>query len=619
MHFSAWKKSVPLLLAVLLALAAVLPALTAAGASPQSGASSGTVKLANSSSHLNVRSGPGTQHSTLGSLRQGATVTITGEQNGWYSIAFNGRTGYVKASYITRNAQSADTSAAFAGRVKLASSSGLLNVRKGPGTGYATLGQLSHGAKVSVTAAQGGWYAIAYNGSTGYVSSAYIVKDGTATPTATNAPSQSGKSGHVTASSLNVRKGPGTGYARIGSLRQGESVTVTATQNGWHTIVFKGSTGYVSSEYIKLDGATAPAATNTPSQSGKSGRVTASSLNVRKGPGTGYARIGSLRQGESVTVTATQNGWHTIVFKGSTGYVSSEYIKLDGATAPTATNAPSQSGESGRVTASSLNVRKGPGTGYAKIGSLRQGDTVTYYELTQGFYRISYQGATAYVSAQYIKPVVQHSDLKGLVIGIDAGHQAKANYDKEPVAPGSSEKKAKVSSGTQGVSTRTPEHEVNLKVALLLQDYLEDAGATVIMSRTSADVNISNVQRAQKMNEAKCDLVLRIHCNGSTNASVTGAFMLVPSGKSTTAIAAESKAAAATILKSFLAQTGAKDLGITPRDDLSGFNWSTVPVCLIEMGHQTNVQEDKKLASSDYQQKCARGLYEGIRNWYLNG
>ena len=209
--------------------------------------------------------------------------------------------------------------------------------------------------------------------------------------------------------------------------------------------------------------------------------------------------------------------------------------------------------------------------------------------------------------------------LKGLVIGIDAGHQAKANYDKEPVAPGSSEKKAKVSSGTQGVSTRTPEHEVNLKVALLLQDYLEDAGATVIMSRTSADVNISNVQRAQKMNEAKCDLVLRIHCNGSTNASVTGAFMLVPSGKSTTAIAAESKAAAATILKSFLAQTGAKDLGITPRDDLSGFNWSTVPVCLIEMGHQTNVQEDKKLASSDYQQKCARGLSEGIRNWYLNG
>ena len=543
MHFSAWKKSVPLLLAVLLALAAVLPALTAAGASPQSGASSGTVKLASSSSHLNVRSGPGTQHSTLGSLRQGATVTITGEQNGWYSIAFNGRTGYVKASYITRNAQSADTSAAFTGRVKLASSSGRLNVRKGPGTGYATLGQLSHGAKVSVTAAQGGWYAIAYNGSTGYVSSAYIVKDGTATPTATNAPSQSGKSGRVTASSLNVRKGPGTGYARIGSLRQGESVTVTATQNGWHTIVFKGSTGYVSSEYIKLDGATAPAATNTPSQSGKSGRVTASSLNVRKGPGTGYA----------------------------------------------------------------------------KIGSLRQGDTVTYYELTQGFYRISYQGATAYVSAQYIKPVVQHSDLKGLVIGIDAGHQAKANYDKEPVAPGSSEKKAKVSSGTQGVSTRTPEHEVNLKVALLLQDYLEDAGATVIMSRTSADVNISNVQRAQKMNEAKCDLVLRIHCNGSTNASVTGAFMLVPSGKSTTAIAAESKAAAATILKSFLAQTGAKDLGITPRDDLSGFNWSTVPVCLIEMGHQTNVQEDKKLASSDYQQKCARGLYEGIRNWYLNG
>ena len=543
MQFSIWKKSIPLLLAAFLVLAGILPALTAAGASPQSGASSGTVKLASSSSHLNVRSGPGTRYSTLGSLRHGAAVTITGEQSGWYSIAFDGLTGYVKASYITRNPQSADTSAAFTGRIKLASSSGRLNVRKGPGTGYATLGQLANGAKVSVTAAQGGWYAIAYNGSTGYVSSAYVVKDGAATPTATNA----------------------------------------------------------------------------PSQPGKSGRVTASSLNVRKGPSTGYARIGSLRLGDTVTVTATQNGWYAIAFKGSTGYVSAEYIKLDSVSKPTATNAPSQPGKSGRVTASSLNVRKGPGTGYARIGSLRLGDTVTFYEQEQGFYRILYQGAAGYVSAQYIKPIIQHSDLKGLVIGIDAGHQAKANYDKEPVAPGSSEKKAKVSSGTQGVSTRTPEHEVNLKVALLLRDYLEDAGATVIMSRTSADVNISNVQRAQKMNEAKCDLVLRIHCNGSTNASVTGAFMLVPSGKSTTAIAAESKAAASTILKAFLARTGAKDLGITPRDDLSGFNWSTVPVCLIEMGHQTNVQEDKKLASHDYQQKCARGLYEGICDWYLNG
>ena len=90
MQFSVWKKSIPLLLAAFLVLAGILPALAAAGASPQSGASSGTVKLASSSSHLNVRSGPGTRYSTLGSLRHGAAVTITGEQSGWYSIAFDG-------------------------------------------------------------------------------------------------------------------------------------------------------------------------------------------------------------------------------------------------------------------------------------------------------------------------------------------------------------------------------------------------------------------------------------------------------------------------------------------------------------------------------------------------
>ncbi|MFR1759966.1 MAG: SH3 domain-containing protein, partial [Christensenellaceae bacterium] len=176
MHSSIWKKGMPLLLAALLLLAGVLPALAAAGASPQSSPSSGTVKLASSASSLNVRSGPGTRYSTLGSLRHGAAVTITGEQSGWYSISFHGRTGYVKASYITPSLQPADSSTAFTGHVKLASSSGRLNVRKGPGTGYAAMGQLANGAKVSVTKAQGGWYAIAYNGSTGYVSSAYVVK-----------------------------------------------------------------------------------------------------------------------------------------------------------------------------------------------------------------------------------------------------------------------------------------------------------------------------------------------------------------------------------------------------------------------------------------------------------
>jgi len=117
--------------------------------------------------------------------------------------------------------------------------------------------------------------------------------------------------------------------------------------------------------------------------------------------------------------------------------------------------------------------------------------------------------------------------LSGIVIGIDPGHQGKANYDKEPVAPGSSEMKTKVSSGTQGVSTRIPEYEVNLQVSLMLREALEAEGATVIMTRETNDVDISNMERAVLCNEADCDIVLRIHCNGSENKKVNGIGLYV--------------------------------------------------------------------------------------------
>lgn len=199
------------------------------------------------------------------------------------------------------------------------------------------------------------------------------------------------------------------------------------------------------------------------------------------------------------------------------------------------------------------------------------------------------------------------------MIGIDPGHQGKGNSEQEPVGPGAAETKKKVSSGTQGKWSRVPEYKVTLNVGLRLKELLESAGATVIMSRETHDVNISNAERAIMMNEANCDLVLRIHCDGNDNTSVQGASMLVPVGDYTTAeVQAISAQAGEEILNRFVEVTGAKSRGLRLRSDLSGFNWSTVPVCLIEMGYMSNKEEDLLLASEEYQEKCAEGLYQGI-------
>lgn len=203
--------------------------------------------------------------------------------------------------------------------------------------------------------------------------------------------------------------------------------------------------------------------------------------------------------------------------------------------------------------------------------------------------------------------------LTGLRIGIDPGHQAHGNSAQEPVAPGSSETKAKVSSGTQGVASGVAEYVTNLEVSLKLRDVLESLGAQVVMTRTEHDVDISNVERAQLCNEAQVDVVLRIHCNGSTNSQAQGIGLYVTA---TGDIAQESAAIAEVILNAMVEETGAEKDGVFKRDTYSGLNWSEVPAMIVEMGFMSNPEEDMKLQDEEYQQKLVDGMVKGIAQYF---
>ena len=198
------------------------------------------------------------------------------------------------------------------------------------------------------------------------------------------------------------------------------------------------------------------------------------------------------------------------------------------------------------------------------------------------------------------------------MIGIDPGHQAQGNSEQEPVAPGSSQTKPKVSSGTAGSFTGVPEYQVNLAVGLKLRELLEEQGATVVMTRETNDVNISNVERAQMMNEAGVDIWLRVHCNGSDNHDVYGMSMYV---RKTGPCAEESYAAGEMLLEEMCAATGAKDRGVHRSDNYTGNNWSEVPCVLVEMGYLTNASEDVLLNDPDYQQKLIEGYVNALERW----
>jgi N-acetylmuramoyl-L-alanine amidase len=206
------------------------------------------------------------------------------------------------------------------------------------------------------------------------------------------------------------------------------------------------------------------------------------------------------------------------------------------------------------------------------------------------------------------------SNASGKVVVIDPGHQAHGNSSLEPVGPGSSEKKAKVSSGTAGVVTGIPESELVLDVSLRLRESLKAHGIKVVMTRTTQDVDLSNIARAKIANETHADLFVRIHADGTDNSSTAGIHVLYPAGIKgwTDDIAATSKKAAEIAQNALVSATGAKDRGIDARSDMTGFNWSDVPVILPEIGFMTNPAEDKLLATSAYRDKIVKGLTQAI-------
>lgn len=391
------------------------PTETSGQSDPDAVAATGEV----TGSSVNVRSGPSTSARVLGSLKKGDGVEIISQNGDFYRIVYDGGTAYISASYVrvtgtvatstprpTATPDSGSSGDLEEGEALIADSGTAL---MGDPSGSVIYEYLSRNDVVTILDSEGSYYLVrTEDGETGYVAKSAVKAAETETPSPTETPESGGSSSRQgtiklssSSSNLNLRQGPSTSTDVLATLRHGQSVTVTGESGDWYAIEVSGYSGYVMKTYVTFS-------EDEESSSGSSEvfpaviRLSSSSstVNVRSGAGTNYSKIGSLTNGASVNVVASNGDWYRIEYGNGYGYVMKTYVQLV------------SSGSSGSssededvltaVTTAAVNLREEGTTSSDKLGTYPKGTRVVVLEKGSSWSRVDISGNEGYMKNTYL-------------------------------------------------------------------------------------------------------------------------------------------------------------------------------------------------------------------------
>lgn len=230
---------------------------------------------------------------------------------------------------------------------------------------------------------------------------------------------------------------------------------------------------------------------------------------------------------------------------------------------------------------------------------------------------VIFQGAVEYTGQPHSGTDIYYvgtGENKNHIIVIDPGHQSRANTEEEPIGPGATDTKMKVTEGARS-DDGLREYELNLAVSLLLRDILIQRGYSVVMIRETNEVDISNSERAQIANKYHASAFVRVHANSSEDKTVRGVQVLCQSPLNIFPCKAhypESRQFAEIMMEQYCESTKFNNLSIVESDTMAGINYSTVPTVIVEMGFLSNEAESHSMSTAFFRRSAAVGMANGI-------
>ncbi len=564
---------------------------------------------------VNVRSGPGTGYTKVGSVKKGDRLEALEEKNGWYKLKLaNGTSGWVIGSYLnvsgntsTGSTAPAPANSGTSGKT-ITVNTGRANVRSGPGTGYGKVTQVNRGQSFTVLKESGGWYSISLgSGRTGWIAG-WLVAVKTNTPPANNGSGTGSGTGGangsagsgvavtgtflvVKGSTVNIRSGAGTSYGVIARVKAGDRLTALKKNGEWYQVNLSGGKqGWIAGWLTEVHTESTPSrgGTDRPSDTDPSNQPEPKPENPGPGPETPV--LVPPQKLSNVEFNKGENGEELLV------------IKSEGAIKYSASLLKDPSRLVIDINNCDVNGLKDLTAGGTLVSAAR----IAQYSLTP---------MTVRVVLDLIKPVnyvpfvdesgrtltitLSEPSIKGKVIVIDAGH---GGYD-----PGAS--------GVTGLQ----EKGFNLETALLLKEKLTALGATVVLTREGDDF-ISLTERTRVANSVYADAFVSIHANSSENSSVRGTstYYYAPSSNPALYAQRDQRAKLAeTVQDKLISALGTRDVG-TLQANFAVLRGTNMPSILVETAFLSNTGDEALLKDSQFRDKVAQGIADGLSEYFTN-